>query len=183
MRLDKKALAEAVRKTAKLRVEDVGGRKERPAETVASCLSRGYNTLGSSEGIEYILKHAIRCYMEASLPTSDGWRTKAVEDVLAERKRQIEAEGWTPEHDNVHSDGQMAAAAACYALASDGVNYVERLGMRGHVHQRRIIWPWGREWWKPSSRRRNLVKAGALILAEIERLDRIPAGPTATGGR
>lgn len=33
-------------------------------------------------------------------------------------------------------------------------------------------WPWHRVWWKPSTRRRNLVKAGALILAEIERLDR-----------
>jgi hypothetical protein len=28
------------------------------------------------------------------------------------------------------------------------------------------------EWWKPTNRRRDLVKAGALILAEIERLDR-----------
>lgn len=65
-KLDKSALAEAVRKTAKLRVEDVGGRKERPAETVQSCLNRGFPELGSSEGIEYILKHAIRYYLEAS---------------------------------------------------------------------------------------------------------------------
>ena len=34
-------------------------------------------------------------------------------------------------------------------------------------------WPWVRRWWKPTDRRRDLVKAGALILAEIERLDRI----------
>lgn len=33
-------------------------------------------------------------------------------------------------------------------------------------------WPWSRAWWKPASRRRCLIKAGALILAEIERIDR-----------
>lgn len=64
-KIDKAALAEAVRKTAKLRVEDVGGRKERPAETVQSCLNRGYNTLGSDEGISYILRHAIGYYLAA----------------------------------------------------------------------------------------------------------------------
>lgn len=63
--IDKAALAEAVRKTAKLRVEDVGGRKERPAETVQSCLNRGYSGLGSDEGLSYILRHAIRYYLAA----------------------------------------------------------------------------------------------------------------------
>ncbi|MCT7342167.1 hypothetical protein N5K55_20610 [Pseudomonas aeruginosa] len=29
-------------------------------------------------------------------------------DVQAERRRQVEAEGWTPEHDDKHSHGQMA---------------------------------------------------------------------------
>lgn len=62
-KIDKAALAVAVRKTAKLRVEDVGGRKERPAETVSSCLNRGYSDLGSLEGIEYILRHAIKYYL------------------------------------------------------------------------------------------------------------------------
>lgn len=63
MLIDKAALAEAVRKTAKLRVEDVGGRKERPAETVQSCLNRGYPGLGSDEGLSYILRHAIKYYL------------------------------------------------------------------------------------------------------------------------
>jgi hypothetical protein len=34
-------------------------------------------------------------------------------------------------------------------------------------------WPWAPELWKPANARRDLVKAGALILAEIERLDRL----------
>ena len=63
LKINKDALAVAVRKTGKLRVEDVGGRKERPAETVKSCLDRGFTGLGSPEGIEYILKHAIKYYL------------------------------------------------------------------------------------------------------------------------
>mgnify|MGYP001064574282 CR=1 FL=1 len=72
-KIDKAALAIAVRKTAKLRVEDVGGRKERPAETVQSCLNRGYNALGSPEGMSYILRHAIKYYLEAvASPAAPG---------------------------------------------------------------------------------------------------------------
>ena len=91
--------------------------------------------------------------------------TQAVLDVLAERRRQIEAEGWTPEHDDEHSAGEMAKAAACYALVSAGFNPDATI----------TVWPWHRRWWKPSDKRCNLVKAAALILAEIERLDRMAA--------
>ena len=75
-KLEKSALAVAVRKTAKLRVEDVGGRKDRPAETVQSCLNRGFPELGSKDGIEYILKHAVRYYLDAcaALHSTEGER-------------------------------------------------------------------------------------------------------------
>ncbi len=89
--------------------------------------------------------------------------TAAARDVLAERQRQISVEGWTPEHDDRHTTGALATAAGCYAMFTlayppgDPVSF----------------WPWSPSWWKPSDEsRRNLVKAGALILAEIERLDR-----------
>jgi len=88
--------------------------------------------------------------------------TQAALDVLAERRRQIEAEGWTPEYDDKHSAGEMAKAAACYALVSAGFNPDAMIN----------VWPWHRLWWRPRDKRRNLVKAAALILAEIERLDR-----------
>ena len=65
MKIDSAALAASAKKTAKLRVETVGGRKERPAETVQSCLNRAFNDLGSQEGMEYILRHAIKYYLEA----------------------------------------------------------------------------------------------------------------------
>lgn len=94
-------------------------------------------------------------------------QTQAARDVLAERRRQVEAEGWTAKHDNEHDEGEMGAAAACYALA--GVGQMVPLN---------VAWPWARGWWKPKGGRRDLVEAGALILAEIERLDRItPPGP------
>ena len=89
----------------------------------------------------------------------------AASDVLAERCRQIEVEGWTPEHDDQHSNGEMARAASCYIIEKE----------RTHLPTIPLKWPWSDAWWKPDGYRRNLVKAGALILAEIERLDRLSA--------
>jgi len=94
--------------------------------------------------------------------------TAAAQDVLAERRRQMEVEGWTPAHDDAHRQGELARAAATYALAS--TNYPEPPSViNKYVREH---WPWALRWWKPKGRRRDLVRAGALILAEIERLDR-----------
>lgn len=87
----------------------------------------------------------------------------AILDVVAERQRQKTIEGWTPEHDDEHCNGELAMAAVCYINETGTVN---RNGGKPWG------WPWDASWWKPKTRRRNLVKAGALILAEIERLDR-----------
>lgn len=87
--------------------------------------------------------------------------TAAAADVLAERKRQVTEKGWTAERDDAYEDSELADAASCYAL---------------HAHNQGggipTNWPWSRERWKQKSPRRDLVKAGSLILAEIERLDR-----------
>lgn len=91
-------------------------------------------------------------------------------DVQAERRRQIEAEGWTPEHDDAHSHGQMARAAACYALAGSSAPNDGTAALLVS-----LAWPWDEQWWKPSTARRDMVKACALALAEIERLDRAAA--------
>ncbi len=90
-------------------------------------------------------------------------------DVQAERKRQVEVEGWTPEHDDAHSHGQMAQAAGCYALHAGGID-TDWPG--GRQNGSALFWPWDKDWWKPTTPRRDLVKACALALAEIERLDR-----------
>lgn len=87
--------------------------------------------------------------------------TQAALDVLAERRRQVEAEGWTPEHDDKYPGGQLACAAIAYLMV--GVN----------PNGARLWWPWDAKFWKPSpDTRRNLIKAGALLLADIEWLDR-----------
>lgn len=95
---------------------------------------------------------------------------QAWHDVQAERRRQIEAEGWTPEHDDEHSHGQMARAAACYALAGSSAPNDGTAALLVS-----LAWPWDEQWWKPSTARRDMVKACALGLAEIERLDRVAA--------
>lgn len=95
-------------------------------------------------------------------------------DVLQERRRQVNEEGWTPEHDDQHQRGELARAAAAYAVHWTMEGYRTFFGD--------FLWPWDKEWWKPGRletgkvaimRRRNLVKAAALLLAEIERLDRL----------
>ncbi|EPJ6499124.1 MULTISPECIES: hypothetical protein [Pseudomonas] len=80
-------------------------------------------------------------------------------DVQAERRRQITAEGWTPEHDDLYCAAELPRAAAAYIL--NGAN-----------DEAPAIWPFSAKWWKPRDARANYMRAGALILAEIERLDR-----------
>lgn len=91
--------------------------------------------------------------------------TAAAADVLAERKRQVTTEGWTQEHDDQHVNFEMAIAGGLYAISAVDSHHKLR-------NSAPSAWPWDRKWWKPDGPRRDLVKAGALILAEIERLDR-----------
>lgn len=85
-----------------------------------------------------------------------------VQLIVNERRRQIDEEHWSASHDaNHYPSDALADAAACYALArkrkdGDPVRY----------------WPWDLRYWKPTAndRVRELVKAGALIAAEIDRI-------------
>jgi hypothetical protein len=93
-----------------------------------------------------------------------------IELIAAERQRQIEVEGWTASHDdNYHDDGGLLEAGIAYAIAGREGEDVDKVLKQGNVH-----WPWGKKWWKPvkGNQIRNLVKAGALIAAEIDRLQR-----------
>jgi hypothetical protein len=92
--------------------------------------------------------------------------------VMAERRRQIEVEGWTSEHDDGHDRGELAKAGAAYAAhaANSEPGYGERIVVVGERPP--LLWPWSRDWWKPVGFRRDLVKACALICAEGERFDR-----------
>lgn len=118
-----------------------------------------------------------------------------IDDIAAERRRQIEQEGWSFGHDDEHADGSLALAAICYATPR--LLYVRR------DYANRIAFddPWPRSWsedydkrycvgecvknpgncvadpatYTDKERRDLLVKAGALIAAEIDRLDRAQA--------
>ena len=100
------------------------------------------------------------------------------ERITAERRRQVEAEGWTAEHDEMHSDGELAIAAMAYARMAQQTVFMER--RYGAVKASEMLaarmpwvwqWPWSKSLWKPSDDPvRNLEKAGALIAAEIDRL-------------
>ncbi|HHZ1058096.1 TPA: hypothetical protein ACV882_006521 [Pseudomonas aeruginosa] len=89
-------------------------------------------------------------------------------DVQAERRRQITTEGWTPEHDDLYCAAELPRAAAAYIL--NGAN-----------DEAPAIWPFSAKWWKPRDARSNYMRAGALILAEIERLDRAAAAGKEVG--
>ena len=109
---------------------------------------------------------------------SEWAKPSVIDEIAAEWRRQVEAEGWTPEHDDTHAGADLGYAAASYVLSAIGHFPGDR------AQQMPGFWPWGKEWWKPSAPRRDLVKAAALIVAEIERLDRAsPVGAAAEGGK
>lgn len=96
--------------------------------------------------------------------TEEERMMNGAELIAAERQRQIDVEGWTAEHDDKHGAGQLALAAVSYLLHAT---------VGGKSKKPPQMWPWQKKWWKPGSNRvRRLVKAGALIAAEIDRLQR-----------
>jgi hypothetical protein len=102
--------------------------------------------------------------------------------IAVERRRQIDVEGYGDAHDDKHDDGSLAMAAACYA-ASAGKHVIYR-HVIGALSQTFVDpWPWDRSCDKrpftvmdtlkkmtETERLDLLVKAGALIAAEIDRL-------------
>lgn len=92
---------------------------------------------------------AVRMFRPA--PAAGDAQTAAARDVLAERQRQISVEGWTPGDDDLHRNGELAEASAAYAQEAAAPCGGLPMG-----------WPWAMHWWKPTTPRRNLVKAGAL---------------------
>lgn len=111
--------------------------------------------------------------------------------IRQERTRQIEEEGWTPEHDDTHVHDELARLAAMYAtperfrvgtINADGGMFSGRFNFISH------LWPrdWDYKWWKPAEsshsddRIHELVKAGGLIAAEIDRIRR--SRPPRRGG-
>ncbi len=97
-------------------------------------------------------------------------RMTGVELIAAERKRQIEVEGWTSEDDDQNIQYELSTAGSCYAVWA---RFGSRCYPTGDPPPHHWPWQWSKQQWKPSPDPiRNLVKAGALIAAEIDRLQR-----------
>ena len=126
-----------------------------------------------------------RCQLCALLDVRDFLATPAggLGLIAAERRRQFAEEGWTTEHDDQHWAGELATAAACYAVQADKGEHQaahvvtgRELFDRDHVPRRFVFgqdaWPWDPEWDKrlKHPKLRRLAIAGALIAAELDRL-------------
>jgi hypothetical protein len=94
--------------------------------------------------------------------------------IAAERERQEAQEGWTPEHDDQHDSSELVEAAINYARVVLTITHPDSPNAAAPVATPATDWPWEASAWKPSwdDPVRNLVKAGALIAAEIDRLRR-----------
>ncbi len=98
-----------------------------------------------------------------------------IEIIAAERKRQIESLNWTADHDDVTNRmGELSMAAGAYAnVASAIARGADAEEFSADMMLSEGDWPWDEDSWKPSNDViRNLAKAGALIAAEIDRLQR-----------
>ena len=98
-----------------------------------------------------------------------------IKEIEAERRRQISEEGYDDDHDDKHYEGQLARAAYCYTrhAATDTLHkFALQMVTEGSCPP---MWPWHVRHWKPKDRRSDLIKAAALIAAEVERLDRLEA--------
>ncbi|MCU4590009.1 hypothetical protein KTJ20_14905 [Acinetobacter ursingii] len=104
--------------------------------------------------------------------------SKAALDVIGERNRQIEQEHYSIEHDDSYQNNELPRAAASYVnnVVSRGWVFNSVYGPEAYQSEEvPDLWPWSDEHWKPKNPRRDLVKAAALIIAEIDRMDRSSA--------
>ena len=104
--------------------------------------------------------------------------------IMRERKRQIQQEGWSEDHDDTLAENQLAWAAVCYAAPERVYTLEKAVTPEDPVIALHDPWPRSLDpafdkrpsfKRKPSirTRIRALEKAGALVAAEIDRLLRL----------
>jgi NTP pyrophosphatase (non-canonical NTP hydrolase) len=95
------------------------------------------------------------------------------ESISKERARQIAVEGYTIQHDDGHTGGELFLGGECYHYAGDLGRYILSNEVPQSVIPAPAHWPFEPTQWKPGlTARRNYEKAGAMYSAEIERLAR-----------
>jgi hypothetical protein len=107
----------------------------------------------------------------------------SIDLIKEERKRQITERKYDDKHDDDHDHDELIQAAQCYldhvSIKSHVMNlndsYDEKIKLYKDV-KRPKNWPpqFDKDSWNPDSPIRDLVKAAALIAAEIDRRLRIP---------
>ena len=100
--------------------------------------------------------------------------TKGTMLIAIERNHQIKDEGYTTEHDDHNCSADMAVAGACYVLDMASKWSGQHATWQNHYEEEALLlWPCEKTQWNPTPDDpiRQLVKAGALIAAEIDRLD------------
>jgi hypothetical protein len=108
-------------------------------------------------------------------PVETSWRLSAgARDVIAERLGQQKREGFTSQRDDGYVYDELTNAAIAYVLSAQSPTLREfrPIGVPS-------VWPdnWDEKWFKPVGPRRDLVKAAALLIAEVDRLDRAEGAP------
>jgi hypothetical protein len=140
---------------------------------------------GPDEG-EYLSRiHDLECRLASEHHKKNAYKTaydslcrapryvdvagEGAQRIVKERIRQKVSEGWTPEHDAGHMEGQLSVAAACYAIHGVRIDYTP---VSVEMASGGDAWPWSLKWDKREKheRMRRLEIAGALIAAEIDRL-------------
>jgi len=117
----------------------------------------GHASIEEAENCPKLAPEKRPAYMEQF-----GRTAEVVRAIERERLRQVEGEGFDAQHDSQHPVGELARAGAAYAFDAFELPCAKPP----------FMWPWEVVGWKPKDPRRNLVRAAALIVAEIEKLDR-----------
>lgn len=165
---------------------DMAVRFSRKVDAVRVIESMNWSKTAHATEHLWLSGHAVKVHRQGAgqagydRALTDIGYTVSVGMIAAERRRQVEQESWNSHHDDGHVNGELALAAACYAIDAAGrasfALPVERGSIEISIDSVRLHWPFSWEWWKSSSPLRNLVKSGALISAEIDR--RLRTGET-----
>jgi hypothetical protein len=145
----------------------MGNQTKEALEALERVFYQAASTMGARRGGKTKLR-ADLVLIQTALLRETSEPTTGAELIAAERKRQVEVEGYTAERDQANATVHtLTQAARCYAI--DAAYRQEVFLSGGWVPNG---WPWLTAEWKPSpsDRKRELVKAGALIAAAIDLL-------------
>lgn len=105
-------------------------------------------------------------------------RSNFLELVAKERVRQIVEKGYTPQHDDEHTDGSLADAGAAYGAQKEPFIFLDeeirKIILKNFGYRMRTLYPWcpAFDSHEKHDRKTNLIIGAAFFMAEYERLIR-----------